>query len=41
VFNEEIPTKLEVLSINGETINEEIDKVLDEDYWRFNKIEDN
>ena len=41
VFNDEIPTKLEVLSINGETINEEIDKVLDEDYWRFNKIEDN
>jgi len=39
VFNDEIPTKLEVLSINGEIINEEIDEVLDEDYWRFNKIE--
>jgi len=39
VFNDEIPTKLEVLSINGEIINEELDEVLDEDYWRFNKIE--
>jgi hypothetical protein len=39
VFNDEIPTKLEVLSINGEMINEELDEVLDEDYWRFNRIE--
>ena len=39
VFNDEIPTKLEVLSINGEIINEELDEVLDGDYWRFNKIE--
>jgi hypothetical protein len=28
-----------VLSINGEMINEELDEVLDEDYWRFNRIE--
>jgi len=41
VFNDEIPTKLEVLSINGEIINEELDEVLDEDYWRYNKIENN
>jgi hypothetical protein len=39
VFNNEIPTKLEVLSINGDIINEELDEVLDEDYFRFNKIE--
>jgi hypothetical protein len=39
VFNNEIPTKLEVLSINGDIINEELDEVLDGDYWRFNKIE--
>jgi len=39
VLDNLIPTKLEVLSINGNIINEELDEIFDEDYWKFNKIE--
>ncbi len=39
IFDKSVPSKLKILYINGNPINEVLDEILDESYWKFNKIE--